>query len=98
MRKNEAMAELAAIAPAVRSMGAERLYLFGSTVRDDARKDSDVDVFLDLSPDGRFSLLDLVATRRLIEAALGRPVDVTTREGLHPLIRDQIEHEAERVF
>jgi predicted nucleotidyltransferase len=39
-----------------------------------------------------------VATKRLLEQALGVEVDLTTRKGLHPLIRKQIEAEATRVF
>lgn len=98
MDKQEVLTRLAPVEAAIRAMGADSLYVFGSTVRGEAKGDSDVDLFLDPSPDGSFSLLDLVATRRMLENALGRQVDVTTRDGLHPLIRDRIEREAERVF
>jgi predicted nucleotidyltransferase len=98
MDKKEVLARLVAVEPAIRAMGADGLFVFGSTVRGEAKGDSDVDLFLDPSPGGHFSLLDLVATRRMLEDALGRRVDVTTREGLHPLIRDRVEREAERVF
>lgn len=98
MRKHEALTRLGAIAPDIRRLGATELYLFGSTARDEAREDSDIDLFIDYDPDGRFSALDLIAARRIIETTLGRSVDLTTRDGLHPLIRHRVEHEAERVF
>ena len=59
---------------------------------------SDIDLFIDYDPRGRFSALDLVAAKRLLEKGLGVEVDLTTRKGLHPLIRKQVEAEATRVF
>jgi len=73
-------------------------YLFGSTARNEANADSDIDLFLDYDPRGRFSALDLVAAKRLLEERLGVAVDLTTRKGLHPLIRKKIEAEATQVF
>jgi hypothetical protein len=98
MRRDEALSRLRSHAEAIKALGATSLYLFGSTARDEAGADSDVDLFLDYDPKGRFSALDLVATKRLIEHGLGVEVDVTTRNGLHPLIRARIEAEATRVF
>ncbi len=46
----------------------------------------------------RFNALDLVAAKRLLEESLRVEVDLTTRKGLHPLIRKQVEAEATRVF
>lgn len=74
------------------------LYLFGSTARNKANLRSDIDLFLDYNPRGKFSALDLVTAKRLLEAGLGVEVDITTRNGLHPLIRKQIKAEATRVF
>jgi predicted nucleotidyltransferase len=39
-----------------------------------------------------------VASKRLLEEGLGVDVDLTTRKGLHPLIRKRIEAGAKRVF
>ncbi|WP_311738771.1 nucleotidyltransferase family protein [Bradyrhizobium sp. NC92] len=78
--------------------GATSLYLFGSTARDEARAGSDLDLFIDYDPRGSFNALDLVAAKRLLEESLGVEVDLTTRNGLHPLIRRKIEAEATKVF
>jgi hypothetical protein len=98
MRKVEALSRLQAYAAPLRALGATSLYMFGSTGRDNAGPASDIDLFVDYDPSGRFNLLDLVAAKRLIEEGLGVAVDITTRHGLHPLIRDRIEAEATRVF
>jgi predicted nucleotidyltransferase len=76
--------------------GVRALYLFGSTRRGEARPDSDVDLFIDYAEG--FSLLDLVALKEDVDRLLGTRTDITTRGGLHPLLRDDILREAERVF
>ncbi len=82
----------------MKALGATSLYLFGSTARNEASAKSDIDLFLDYDPRGRFNALDLVAAKRLLEKHLGVEVDLTTRKGLHPLVREKIEAEATRVF
>jgi uncharacterized protein len=76
--------------------GVRALYLFGSTRRDEARPGSDVDLFIDYAEG--FSLLDLVALNEDVGRMLGARADITTRGGLHPLLREDILREAERVF
>ncbi|KRP86779.1 MULTISPECIES: nucleotidyltransferase family protein [Bradyrhizobium] len=98
MTRTEALRKLRDQADAIKALGATSLYLFGSTARDEARAGSDIDLFVDYDPRSRFNALDLVATKRLLEESLGVEVDLTTRKGLHPLIRERIEAEATRVF
>lgn len=98
MTKAEAIRKLRTYADPIRALGATSLYLFGSTARDSAGAKSDLDLFIDYDPRGRFNAFDLVATKRLLQNELGVEVDITTRKGLHPLIRKRIEAEATRVF
>lgn len=77
---------------------AHRTLLFDSVVRDQATPQSDLDLLLDYDRDSRFSLIELVGIKQLLERHLGVPVDVTTRDNLDPLLRDRIEASAERVF
>jgi predicted nucleotidyltransferase len=79
-------------------MGATALYLFGSTVRDEAGQASDLDLFIDYDPKSRFNALDLIGIKLLLEDELHVPVDVTTRDGLHPRLRPAIEKSALRIF
>jgi uncharacterized protein len=85
-------------ADTLKALGATALYLFGSTARNEARTNSDIDLFIDYDPRGSFNALDLVAGKRLLEKELGIGVDLTTRKGLHPLVREQVEREALRIF
>jgi predicted nucleotidyltransferase len=98
MTRSEALKKLKNHADALKALGATSLYLFGSTAHNKANAGSDIDLFLDYDPRGRFSVLDLVAAKRLLEKGLGVEVDLTTRNGLHPLIRKKVEAEATRVF
>ena len=98
MRKHDAIAALKEQADAVRAFGATSLYLFGSTLHDGTTAASDLDLFIDYDPDSRFNAFDLVGIKQLLEGALGVEVDVTTRDGLHPMLRADIEQSALRVF
>jgi putative addiction module CopG family antidote len=97
-KKDEVVAELAALEKPLRQRGLTSLALFGSVVRGTARPDSDIDVLVDVTPDAQFSLIDLVAVMDFLEDQLGRRVDVVTRGGLEPVIRDRVLREAEAVF
>jgi uncharacterized protein len=97
-RKDEVAAELAALEKPLRQRGLASLALFGSVVRSAARPDSDIDVLVDVMPNVQFSLIDLVAVKDFLEDQLGRRVDVVTRAGLEPGIRDRVLREAELVF
>ncbi|MEJ0075103.1 MAG: nucleotidyltransferase family protein [Alphaproteobacteria bacterium] len=98
MTRSEAIAKFEGCAPAVRARGATSLYLFGSSARDEARPDSDLDLFIDYDPATRFSLVDLAAIQNLLEERLTAKVDLTTRDSLHPRLRESITRTAVRVF
>jgi predicted nucleotidyltransferase len=98
MTRQDAIASLKQQAEAVKALGATGLYVFGSTARDDAGLESDLDLFIDYDQSSRFSLIELVGIKQLLERRLGVPVDLTTRDSLDPLLKDRIEASAERVF
>jgi predicted nucleotidyltransferase len=66
--------------------------------RNEASEESDLDLFVDYDKDGDFSAIELVRLKNYIRDALEIEVDVTTRDGLHPLIRDEVVAKAEQVF
>ncbi len=98
MNRDVAIAEIAARADALRARGVAAAYLFGSTVRGEQRPDSDIDVFIDIVPGAKFSLLDLIGAQHFLEDELAVKVDLVTRNGLHPMLKDDIEREAVRIL
>jgi uncharacterized protein len=98
MNRLEAIDKLKRQAQAIKAMGATSLYLFGSVAQSEAGRDSDLDIFIDYDPNGRFNAFDLVGIKQLLESELGIDVDITTRDGLHPMLRTDIEQSAIRVF
>src|SRR5438094_5859486 len=98
MGRIEAIAKLQQHASAIKAMGATSLYVFGSTARDEARVLSDLDLFIDYDPNSKFNAFDLVGIKQYLEDQLHMPVDVTTRDGLHPMLRPEIEQTAVRVL
>ena len=68
--------------------GARNLRVFGSVARGDDGSHSDIDLLVDIDPDG--SLLDVVGLGQDFEELLDRRVDVLTGASLHPAIRDRI--------
>jgi predicted nucleotidyltransferase len=97
-RKDVILAKLARLKRPLRERGLVSLALFGSIVRGAARGDSEVDILVDVSPDTQFSLTDLVSVKDFLEQRLGQKVDVVTKDGLDPGIRDRVLREAEGVF
>ncbi len=71
--------------------GVTRLALFGSTVRDSATDDSDVDVLVDF--DGPATSKRYFGVQFYLEDLLGRPVDLVTEKALRPELRPYIERE-----
>ena len=71
---------------------ARNVRVFGSTVREDNTPESDVDFLIDVSPEQ--TLLDLIAFTRELKELLGCEVDVAQSTVLHPVIRDEVLHEA----
>lgn len=77
------------------ALDVDKLFLFGSVARDEARTDSYVDLLVDFrSPPTFRSYMDL---KFLLEDLLGRRVDLVTRSGLRPRVLPAIEREAIRV-
>lgn len=75
--------------------GVRSLSLFGSTARDEAGPDSDVDVLVEFAGPVTFDAhMGLLV---YLEDLLGRRVDVVTASGLKPGLRPLIERDLVRV-
>jgi predicted nucleotidyltransferase len=98
MRREEVISRIQANADAIRALGAEGVYLYGSTARNAAGPDSDVDLFVDRNPARRFGFIEFTELEFLLRDVLGTDVDLSTRTGLHPALSDAIEKSAVRVL
>jgi predicted nucleotidyltransferase len=97
MTRDEAIRRLKEHQDLLRQLGVEHIYLFGSTVRDEAREDSDIDLFFD-HPEGSLGLFQLMDVKEATARILGREADIMTRRSLHPLLKQRIEASALQVF
>ena len=83
----------------LRENGATGLFIFGSRARGTHRSDSDLDLFIDYDPAERVpNMFRLMQLEEEISEALGIAVTITTRNALHPLMKDSIERDAVRVL
>jgi predicted nucleotidyltransferase len=98
MRRDDAIRLLKQAEPELRARGALGVSLFGSTARDEAGPESDVDVLVELDMARRPTLVDLSGIRLFIGDTLGREVDLAIRDSLRPTYRASIEADAIRIF
>jgi len=72
--------------------GVLRLALFGSTARDSASAESDIDILVAF--DGSATSQRYFGVQFYLEDVLGRPVDLVTEKALRTELRPHIEREA----
>jgi len=97
MKRDEAISRLKQYEADLKRLGVEHLYMFGSTVRGEAKDDSDVDLFFDYQR-GKLGLFELMDVKEYAANILGHKTDIMTRDSLHKTLRQQIEETATRVF
>ena len=100
MRREDVIARLKRTEPALRAFGVGALYLFGSHARDEAGQQSDVDVFVDPVPGQDLGFIPFMEAYEALQEAFDRQVEIgySTRAGLSPYVRSDVEREAVRVF
>ena len=83
----------------LRANGVTGLFIYGSRARGDNRPDSDLDLFIDYEAGTHVpSLFRLIEIEKKLAGELGVPVSITTRNSLHPLMRERIESDAARIL
>ena len=66
------------------------LSIFGSTLREDFRKDSDIDLLVEFEPEAQIGFMTLSRMQRELSAILNRPVDLVPKGGLKAKIRESV--------
>ena len=93
MKKNETLKLLRVHkAELAKQFDVIRLALFGSTARDAAGPNSDVDILVQF--DGPATSARYFGVQFYLEDLLGRPVDLVTEKALRPELRPIIERES----
>lgn len=96
MNRRRALAILAKLKPRLMERyGVTRLALFGSTVRNEAGPNSDVDIIVAF--DGPATSEKYFGVQFLLEDELGVPVDLVTEKAVRTELRPFIEQEAVNV-
>jgi predicted nucleotidyltransferase len=96
MNRTQAVELLAQSKPVLSARyGVTRLALFGSTARNTARSDSDIDILVAF--DGPATSERYFGVQFYLEDQLGQPVDLVTEKALRPELRPFIEKEAVHV-
>ncbi len=96
MNRQQAIDILAKLKPElVKRFGVTRLALFGSTVRDEAGANSDIDIIVAF--DGPATSKKYFGVQFLLEDQLGCPVDLVTEKAMRAELRPFIEREAVNV-
>lgn len=96
MKRHDVLTLLQAHKPRLaQQFGVTDLALFGSTVRDEARPDSDIDILV--SFDGPATSKRYFGVQFYLEDLLGCPVDLVTVKALRAELRTSVEREAVHV-
>jgi len=92
MQKQTVIDILSAHAQELRSCGLKSVALFGSTARDEAAPDSDIDLLVEF--DGSIGMFRYLRVRRYLSGLLGADIDLVTHAALRSEMKDSILQEA----
>ena len=98
MNRDAVIAILRAHEAPLRLRGVLRAALFGSTARNEARPDSDLDIMVEIDPSAHVDLYGYAGITRYIAELFPVPVDVAEREMLLEPVRATAETDAVYAF
>jgi len=94
MNLNEVIRRLTAHRARLQELQVQALYVFGSVARGTNTPASDLDLMVEFMPEAPVGLFEFARIQRELSELTGMPVDLVTRDALHPLIRDGVLREA----
>ena len=98
MTRREALRRLARNRAKLCEQGVHHISLFGSTSRDQATPQSDVDLLVEFDPGAHVGLFDFVRLLDHLSDVMDTRIDLATPEALRPEMRAEILAEAIRAF
>ena len=97
MNKNTVIKRLSSLKAPLMAVGVSQLGLFGSTVRGENTRNSDIDILIDFNADQE-TYLNFIDACNILQSAFGKiKLDVVTKKGLSPYIGETILNEVEYV-
>lgn len=76
----------------------KELALFGSAVNEKLHAESDIDLLVEFIPDAQIGFSTLSKLQRELSSLLKRPVDLVPKNGLRPIIRDDVISSAQVLY
>jgi hypothetical protein len=98
MLSDDIRKKLMSVRPALTSAGIEHVAVFGSQARGQARKDSDIDLLIDVRPGMLFSLFDLVGIEQTVSEATGLRANAVMKRSLDDRFKARIEPDVVEIF
>jgi len=80
------------------SLGIEKVGIFGSYIRGEAKPHSDIDILIDVAPDSSLTLFSLIDLEQRLSEKLKTKTDLVIRSDLKPNIGERILSEVEYVW
>ena len=97
MNKKSVLNRLSALKMPLMTVGVSQLGLFGSTVRGENTRNSDIDILIDFNA-GQETYLNFIGACNILQDAFGKiKLDIVTKKGLSPYIGETILKEVEYV-
>ena len=97
MNKKSVLNRLSTLKVPLMAVGVSQLGLFGSTVRGENTRKSDIDILIDFNA-GQETYLNFIDACTILQNAFGKTkLDVVTKKGLSPYIGETILKEVEYV-
>ncbi len=93
-----AAVDTATLAGLCRRYRVRQLSVFGSAARGEMRPDSDIDLLVEFLPEAQADLIDRAGLMLDLSHLLGRKVDLVSKNGLKPRIRDSVLQEARLLY
>lgn len=98
LSRDALLARLKALRPVFTRAGITRMWLIGSRARGDNRTDSDIDLMVEIDGTRKFSLLDLIGVKHIVEDDIGLTADMFERTGLDSRFRTFVDADAIKIF
>ena len=98
MNREQVIATLRALERELRRSGVRYVALFGSLVRNESKRASDIDILIELEPDAQIGVFEYVGITQYLADLFPNRADVANRDSLKALVRSGAERDAMYAF